>query len=382
MVCVTEDAFGTTINPLTKKEVAIRRFTITNDRRMSMQLITFGASITSLKVPDSHGMAEDITLGFDNIEGYLTENNPYIGCSVGRVCSRVGNGNFILDGKKYEVTKNFLGKHMLHGGTHGFSKVIWEVDQIRPDGVVFKFTSPDGHEGFPGEVVATATYTITDDNCMRFCFEATTNKPTPVNMTNHAYFNLAGHNAGKQGMAEHIVKIKADCITDMDEETVPNGQFISLENHPLDLRKLTNVGEGLRKISKIAKGYDHNYVLKYTPGCIEKQAKVFHPPSGRCMEILSNQPCMHFYTAHNMPDLEKRGKKKGNTQPMIIGKGRSMYEKHGSFCMETHWFPDAVNHANFPSVILSPGDTYQHVCLFRFGVYDPNCERHGNQLCG
>ncbi|XP_054738126.1 galactose mutarotase-like isoform X2 [Anastrepha obliqua] len=371
MVCVTEDTFGTAVDPLTKKKEVIRRFTITNERGMSMQLITYGATITSLKVPDSQGKVDDITLGFDNIEGYLAANNPYIGATVGRVCNRIGNGSFVLDGKRYELTKNILGKHTLHGGTHGFSKVIWEVDHVLPNGVVFKFISPDGHEGFPGEVVTTATYTITDDNCMRFCFEATTNKPTAVNMTNHAYFNLAGHNAGKRGTSEHNVKIEAGSVTDFGEDTVPNGKFICLDNHPLDLRKLTNMGDGLKKIAGIANGYDHNYVFKYTPGCVEKQAIVFHPPTGRCMEVSSNQPCMQFYTANYMPDLE--GKQKSD-QPMIVGKGNSLYEKHGSFCMETHWFPDAVNHENFPSVILRPGETYQHVCIFRFGVYDPKCE--------
>ncbi|CAD7014975.1 unnamed protein product [Ceratitis capitata] len=375
MVCVTEDTFGTAINPLTKEEVTIRRFTISNDLGMSMQVITYGATITSLKVPDSHGMVDDVTLGFDNIEGYLSESNPYFGCMVGRVCNRIGNGSFTFDGEKYEITKNLLGKHTLHGGKHGFSKVIWEVDQLLPDGVVFKFISPDGHEGFPGEVVATATYTITDNNCMRYCLEANTTKPTPVNMTNHAYFNLAGHTAGKKGMTEHIVQIQADCVTDTDEDIVPNGEFINLENHPLDLRKLTNVGVGLEKISKIVNGYDHNYVFQCTPGFLEKQAKIFHPPSGRYMEVSSNQPCMQFYTANFLPDLEK------SNQSMITGKGDTFYEKHGAFCMETQRFPDAVNHENFPSVILTPGETYQHVCIIRFGIYDANDESHGVILC-
>ncbi|XP_037938362.1 galactose mutarotase-like [Teleopsis dalmanni] len=363
MVRVTEDTFGTVRDPFTNNLVTIRRFTIDNDNNISVQIITYGATITSLLLPDSEGKVDDIALGFDDVEGYQEKDlskNPYICCTVGRVCSRIGNASYVYKGQRVNVSKNFLGKHYLHGGNLGFGQCIWDVLCIRPNGVVLQFISPDGHEGFPGEVTANVTFTLDDENQFRQCYEATTTKPTPVNMTNHGYYNLAGHATGKKGMFEHIVQIKAQTFTDKDEDTVPTGEILPLRSTDIDLRRPVNIGVGIKRL--YPKGYDDNYVLALENNTITLQAKITHPPTGRFLEVSSNQPGMHFYTAHNMPDIEN------GERPLIKGKDGVNYEKYSSFCMETQQYPDAVNHSNFPSIILQPGEVYRHVCIFKFSI--------------
>ncbi|XP_030384945.1 aldose 1-epimerase [Scaptodrosophila lebanonensis] len=371
MVRVTEDVFATAAeNPFTRRTESVRRFTLSNGEQMSVQVITLGATITSIKVPDDRGQIEDVVLGYDNLAGYNSASNPYFGATVGRVCNRVANGRFELDGQEVQVTRNMNNKHQLHGGLIGFNKAIWEVVAVRKDGVSMEHTNPDGHEGYPGEVKATVHFTLTEDNCLHLRMEAVTNKPTAVNLTNHAYFNLAGHNAGPDGIYAHTIEINAYGITETDEDSIPTGKITAVDGSAFDLRAPSNLGERLKQLLP-ANGFDDNFCVKWTPPqAITKVAKATHPPTGRWLEVASNQPGVQFYTSNFMPDTS-RGEKP------ITGKAGASYVKQGAFCLETQKFPDAVNHSNFPSVILRPGEIYGHEVIYKFGIFRKSgCCKH------
>ncbi|XP_037816393.1 galactose mutarotase [Lucilia sericata] len=363
MVRVIEDVFGTAINPLTKQSEQIKRFTLQNDMEMKVQVISLGATITSIQVPDANGHVDDIALGYDDIAGYQTSSNPYFGATVGRVCNRIANGRIPLKGQEIQVSRNFNNKHQLHGGFIGFDKVHWQVEAVHQDGITLKHYSPDGHEGYPGQVTTTVKFTLTEDNCLHVQMQAETTKVTAVNMTNHTYFNLAGHNAGQEAIFEHTIMIKADKITETDAESIPTGNFKNVEGTLYDLRTMKNLGEQIKKLLPATNGYDDNY-------CVEKNsddtsvsliAKAYHPKTGRWLEIASNQPGVQFYTANYMPDTTK-----GETP--LQGKSQAQYVKQGAFCLETQKYPDAVNHPNFPSIILNPGECYNHEVIYKFGT--------------
>ncbi|KAH8364754.1 hypothetical protein KR084_011183 [Drosophila pseudotakahashii] len=362
MVNVTEDVFATgAVNPITKSQDTIKRFTLTNGYGMSVQLITRGATITSIKYPDANGQIDDVTLGFDDLAGYQSERNPYFGATIGRVCNRIGNGSFTLDGKLVEVSKNRDNKFQLHGGFLGFDKVHWEVVAVRRDGVTLSHTNPDGHEGYPGTVKAEASFTLSEDNCLHVHLSAVTDKATPVNLTNHSYFNLAGHKTGANGLYEHTIEINAYGITETDQSSIPTGKITPVDGTPFDLRVPRNLGEGLKDLQP-ARGYDDNFCVNFSPPQpLAMVAKAIHPPSGRWLEVVSNQPGVQFYTSNFMPDVE-RG------EVAIPGKDGAAYAKHGAFCLETQKFPDSVNHSNFPSTILRPGEKYHHEVIYKFGV--------------
>ncbi|XP_037718713.1 galactose mutarotase [Drosophila subpulchrella] len=362
MVNVTEDVFATgALNPITKSKDIIKRFTLTNGNGVSVQLITRGATITSIKTPDASGQIDDVTLGFDDLAGYQSDRNPYFGATIGRVCNRIGNGSFTLDGKLVEVSKNRDNKFQLHGGFVGFDKVHWEVVAVRQDGVTLSHTNPDGHEGYPGKVTVAATFTLSEDNCLHVDLSAVTDKPTPVNLTNHSYFNLAGHKSGANGLYEHTIEINASAITETDQSSIPTGKILPVDGTAFDLRASGNLGERLKNLQP-ARGYDDNFCVTFNPPQpLAKVARATHPPSGRWLEVVSNQPGVQFYTSNFMPDVE-RG------EVAIPGKDGAAYAKHGAFCLETQKFPDSVNHSNFPSTILRPGERYHHEVIYKFGV--------------
>ncbi|EDV95660.1 galactose mutarotase [Drosophila grimshawi] len=361
MVKVTEDTFASgAVNPFTKQTEEIRRFTLSNDEQMSVQILTRGATISSIKVPDAQGQVEDVTLGFDNLAGYASEQNPYMGATVGRVCNRIANGRFVLDGKTIEVSRN-RGEFQLHGGFIGFDKAHWDVVELLPNGVKMSHTNPDGHEGYPGEVRATATFILTEDNCLHVRMDAVTSKPTPVNLTNHSYFNLAGHKAGPNGIYEHTIQINAYGITETDANSIPTGKILPVDGGKFDLRVASNLGDRLKELQP-ALGYDDNFCVKFTPpASIANIARITHPPSGRWLEIASNQPGVQFYTSNFLPDKE------GKRETPLAGKAGAAYIKHGAFCLETQKFPDSVNHENFPTSILRPGEKYHHEVIYKFG---------------
>lgn len=360
MVHVTEDVFAeAAVNPFTKETGTIRRFTLSNDEQMSVQILTLGATISSIKVPDSQGQLEDVTLGFDDLAGYESEQNPYMGATVGRVCNRIANGRFVLDGKTIEVSRN-RGQLQLHGGFVGFNKAHWQVLEVLPNGVSLTHTNPDGHEGYPGEVTATVRFTLTEDNCLHVCMDAVSSKATPVNLTNHSYFNLAGHKAGQAGLYEHTIAINAYGITETDADSIPTGKILPVDGGKFDLRIASNLGERLRQLEP-ARGYDDNFCVKFTPpASITNIARVAHPPSGRWLEIASNQPGVQFYTSNFLPN-------QAQGESPLPGKAGAAYAKHGAFCLETQKFPDSVNHDNFPTTILRPGEKYHHEVIYKFG---------------
>ncbi|XP_043066938.1 galactose mutarotase [Drosophila bipectinata] len=364
MVNVKEDVFATgAVNPFTKATEDIKRFTLTNGYGMSVQLITRGATITSIKTMDSSGKVDDVTLGFDDLAGYQSDKNPYFGATIGRVCNRIANGRFQLDAKWIEVSKNRNNKFQLHGGFVGFDKAHWEVVDVRRDGVTLSHTNPDGHEGYPGKVTATASFTLSEDNCLHVLMTAETDKVTPVNLTNHSYFNLAGHKTGASGLYEHAIEINAYGITETDQDSIPTGKITPVDGTSYDLRVAGNLGERLKALQP-ARGYDDNFCVTFSPPQpLAMVARASHPPSGRWLEVVSNQPGVQFYTSNFMPDVE-------NGEAPISGKDGASYGKHGAFCLETQKFPDSVNHSNFPTTILRPGERYSHEVIYKFGVFN------------
>lgn len=354
-VKLVEDIFGTFKNEAGETET-VRRFILSNKNGVSVEIINYGATITSLNVPDRTGNVEDIVLGFDNVEEYLGPSNQYFGSVVGRVANRIGKGTFSINGQEYNVTLN-KGTYHLHGGTKGFDKVLWEA---HADGnkVVFSYLSKCGEEGYPGHVLVQATYQLSSKNELSLIMSATSTKPTPVNLTNHSFFNLAGHNKGKTGIMEHTMCINADRFTEVDHESIPTGELKCLTDTNMDLQ----VPRTLDNVLSVTSGIDHNYCINHcTHGGLIFVARATHPPSGRFMEVYSDQPGVQFYTANFLPDPSSGNK-------LTVGKKGAYYMKQGAFCLETQNFPDAVNHMNFPDSIMNPGQTYRHRVIYQFGV--------------
>jgi len=373
MVRIVEDEFGRTKQPSTSETEIVRRFTFSNGNGVTIQVITYGATITTLKVPDRNGVLEDIALGFDDMNGYLTSTNPYFGATIGRVCNRIGKGEFTLNGKKYQLAKNNGANH-LHGGNIGFDKFNWSAI-VNGDKVIMTHVNEDNFEGYPGTVLTSVTFQLTENNEFKVSFAATTSKPTPINLTNHSYFNLAGHGAGYRELYNHSIAINADRYTVTDEGSIPTGEIRYVSGTPFDLRTRQNLGLAMVKLPGV--GFDDNYCLvKGTEQQLTFVAGVAHEKSGRTMEIYSDQPGVQFYTSNFIPDPEnniypsgrKPDAKAPNDGQALKGKGGVLYRKHGGFALETQKYPDSVNQANFPSVILLPGDMYRHELIYKFGV--------------
>jgi aldose 1-epimerase len=326
-------------------------FTLSNDRGIKAKITNYGGIITSLLVPDRKGNTGDIVLGFDTLDGYLGEH-PYFGAIIGRMCNRVGGAKFVLDGKIYSISAN-SGSNQLHGGFFGFDKKVWRANTfIKEDSVSLTlcYLSPDGEEGYPGNLDITAVYTLNNDNELRIQFSATTDKPTPVNLTNHSYFNLAGEGHGL--VYDHKLLINADHYTKLDKDSVPTGELVPITGTDFDFNEFHRIGE---RIHNLDFGYDHNFVLLKPSGVCGLIALASEPSSGRKMEVYSTEPGVQLYTA-NWFD----GK--------LAGKGGKYYEKHSAFCLETQHFPDSPNHPEFPSVILRPGEIYKSDTVFKFNT--------------
>ncbi|XP_065072974.1 galactose mutarotase [Ochlerotatus camptorhynchus] len=388
-VTLTVDGFGTVKDPLSGEVQPVKRFTWTNDSGMSVQVISYGAIITSIKVPGKDGSIEDVVLGFDDIPGYQGANNPYFGATVGRVANRIGGGRFTIDGVVYEVTKNYEGRHQLHGGKIGFDKFNWTT-HVDGTVVTLSHTNMDGHEGYPGTVLASVTYELKNDNRFVFKYQAVSSKPTPINLTNHSYFNLAGHSTGHEEVYRHIISMNADRITETDADSIPTGKFLCVGGTSYDLRIPRELGPAMSRTP--GEGYDNNFcITKGTEQSMTFTARVVHPHSGRVLEVYTDQPGVQLYTSNFMPDPNRNIRAKPvnaaeyyevthlepvvpsmATEQPIRGKGGAKYFKHGAFCLETQNFPDAVNHANFPNSVLVPGETYTHEVVYKFGLHDGN----------
>jgi aldose 1-epimerase len=326
-------------------------FVLKNKNSMEAKVVTLGATLVSLTVADKKGKFNDIVLGYEDAESYL-KDTCYFGCTVGRYANRIRNAKFTLDGKEIKLTAN-SGKNQLHGGMKGFNKVVWNAEAFENNdssGVIFKYLSRDGEEGYPGNLDVRVTYTLTDNNELKIEYVAVTDKKTVVNLTNHSYFNLAGHK--NDSVLSHKLQINADKITESDSDLIPTGKIAKVENTPYDFRKPKAIGQDINKIDM---GYDINFILnKQSPAELSFAAKIAEPKSGRVMEICTTEPGIQFYT--------------GNFLNGIKGKDGAFYNKQSAFCLETQHFADSPNHPEFPSTVLNPGETYRHLTVHKFSV--------------
>jgi aldose 1-epimerase len=328
-------------------------YEMVNAKGMRARLIDYGAILVSLEVPDRKGKPADIALGFDDLESYI-KRNPLFGAVVGRYANRIANARFTLDGVEYKLTANAGKNHIHGGGKKRFDKVVWRGLPIHgKEAVLVRFVhrSKDGEEGFPGNLDCTVTYVLTDKNVLKISYEATTDKPTIINLTNHSYFNLAG--AGSGDVLGHEVMINADKYTPAGEGLIPTGEIRSVKDSPLDFIEPGKIGARIEKL-KETRGYDHNYVLNKSGSSPGLAARVYEPASGRVMEVYTTEPGMQFYTANGMRNIK--------------GKGGKVYQRHYGFCLETQHYPDSPNKPNFPSVVLRPGKEFKSETIFKFST--------------
>ncbi len=338
----------------TSEGAMIDQFTLTNPAGVKVKLINLGATITDIIVPDKKGNFANVVLGFDEVAGYQSDKNQYFGCTVGRYANRIAKGKFTLDGKDYQLALN-NGPNHLHGGVkHSLDKAVWKAEPLAKENAVrFSYSSPDGEEGYPGKLDVTVTFTLTDKNEVRIDYQATTNKATPINLTNHSYFNLAG--AGTPSVLDHELTVDAKEYTPADDTLIPTGKIEPVAGTPLDFTKPTKIGARIDALLKTQYlGYDHNLVLSKRDKTPTFAAKLRDPSSGRVMTVLTTQPGIQVYS--------------GNFLMGQTGKGGKTYPKQSAVCLETHHFPDAMNHKGFPDVILRPGQTYRQTCVYGFSV--------------
>jgi aldose 1-epimerase len=348
---ITQQPYGTTANGQ-----AVAEYTLTNTHGMEVRIITFGGIITSIRVPDRAGTMDNVALGFDNLADYETRN-PYFGCITGRCANRIAGGRFWLDGVEYTLaTKS--GPNHLHGGLVGFDKRVWAAT-AGDDSLTLRYLSPDGEEGYPGNLDVTVTYTLTDENGLRIDYHAVTDKPTLVNLTNHSYVNLAGNGMGD--IHNHVLMINADHYTPTDPTAIPTGEIIPIEG-PFDFRSPRVIGPGQRSAHPqivIGRGYDHNFVLNRPDpddGSLVLAARLTDPGSGRVLEVLTTEPGLQFY-AGNFLDAT------------LVGSAGTLYRQSDGLALETQHFPDAVHHPHFPSVVLRPGEIYHSTTVFSFSTH-------------
>jgi aldose 1-epimerase len=350
---VTRTASTTLVNG-TPVEV----FTLTNAAGVEVKAITYGGIITSWKVPDRRGQMADIVLGYDDPAAYIRNNAPYFGAIVGRYGNRIAKARFTLDGRAHTLAANDGANH-LHGGRQGFDKVLWQGEALRGRdgaGVAFSRTSKDGEEGYPGTLRVRVTYTLTDRNELVVAYQATTDKPTPVNLTQHTYFNLAGQGTGD--ILGHELRINADRYTPVDATLIPTGELAPVDKTPFDFRKPTAIGARINSDHpqvQYGRGYDHNWVLARTGAGLSLAAEVYDPASGRTLQVATTEPGIQFYTGNFLDGT-------------ITGKDGRVYRHRHGFCLETQHFPDSPNHPTFPSTTLRPGETYRSRTVFTTGA--------------
>jgi aldose 1-epimerase len=326
---------------------AVELFTLRNAHGLLAKITNYGTIITELHVPDRHGALGDVVLGFDNLAQYL-RGHPCFGCTVGRVANRIARGRFVLDGKTYTLAVN-NGPNHLHGGLRGFDKVLWQATPLEGAAVKFAYTSPEGEEGYPGTLAVEVIMSLTDADELRIDYSAVTDQPTPVNLTNHSYFNLAG-----QGdVLAHELMLAADYYTPANADSIPTGQIAPVKGTPLDFCTPHPIGSRFSQLRCEPIGYDNNFVLNGGGKSLAFAARVFEPASGRVMELFTTEPGVQLYTANFLDGS-------------LTGKGGAVYRRHAAFCLETQHYPDSVNQPKFPSVILRPGQTYRQTTVHKF----------------
>ena len=340
-------------------------FNLKNSNGASVSITDAGAAVQSLIVPDRNGKLEDVVLGFDSPEEYLTKNDPYLGVIVGRYGNRIDEGKFSLGGKSYRVTIND-GTNHLHGGINGFSKKIWIAEKLKSnlgDAVKLVYQSKDMEEGYPGNLSLTVIYTLTAANELRIDYEATTDKETILNPTHHSYFNLTGN--PRNTILDHVIMINAEKYTPVNKKLIPTGELASVENTPLDFRKPVEVGLRIdddNEQLKIAGGYDFNWVLSESiasrndySGVIRNAASAFDKSSGRLMEVFTDQPGIQFYSGNFLNGT-------------VNGKAGIAYNRRCGLCFEAQHFPNSPNEKSFPSTVLKPGEIYKQTTIYKFSV--------------
>lgn len=353
---ITEACFGATSDGF-----IVKKYTLTNKNGMKIALLTRGATLSEVHVPDKDGKMADVVFGFDTIEEYEGEKYQYFGCTTGRVANRIAKGKFKVGGKEYSVAINNE-PNALHGGVkRSLDKVVWSAKAYEKSDeatgqsrvVEFTYTSPDGEEGYPGKLDIRVTYTLTEDNKIHIDYVANTDKATPVNLTNHAYFNLGG--AGSETILDHTLMLAADKYTPTDDTLIPKGEIKSVAGTPLDFRKPHRIGDRIESLTKTAAlGYDHNFVLNNQDGDLAVAAKLKDPKSGRVLTVSTTEPGIQFYS--------------GNFLFGQTGKGNKEYKHRSGLCLETQHYPDSVNQPNFPNTILKPGEIYKHTCIYAFSA--------------
>jgi aldose 1-epimerase len=346
---IEKDVFGTTADG-----VDVDRYTLKGADGMTVRLITYGATVTELHVTDRDGKLDDVVLGFDRLEQYENES-PYFGCIVGRVAFRIVKGTFDLDGNTYRLTLN-NGPHHLHGGTRGFSKLVWNAEPVAGEeapAVRFTYHSPDGDQGYPGNLDVAVVYSLNASGEMKIDYTATADRPTPVNLTHHGYFNLAGAASGD--VLDHVLWLDADRYSPTDDALVPTGELAPVEATRFDFTKPTATGARMDRIGDKSIGYDLAYLLRRQGGSLAHVATMHEPATGRTLEVHTTAPAMVFYTGEYLDGT-------------LCGKGGTIYPRHGAFCLEPGHLPDSVHHAEFPSVIVRPGETYRQTSVYRFSV--------------
>ena len=329
--------------------IPVKLFVLKNSAGMTVKVMNYGGIITEVHTPDRNGKMGNVVLGFDNVERYL-QGHPFFGAIAGRVANRIANGKFTLDGATYSLAINNGANH-LHGGLKGFDKKVWDTLVLPDGGVQMSIVSPDGEEGYPGTLRVSVTYRLTEKNEIRIDYEATTDKATPINLTNHSYFNLAG-----QGdVLGHVLRLNADHATAVDEGLIPTGEIVSVKGTPLDFTTPHSLGERYEQTGLTPPGYDHNFVVNNPGAGLRLAAVMVEPVSGRTLEVDTTEPGIQLYTGNFLDGT-------------VVGTGGVKYPKRGGFCLETQHYPDSINHPNFPTVVLRPGNTWRSTTVFRFGV--------------
>ena len=339
------------------EEGSVDLYTLTNAHGMEVRAMNFGGIILSIKVPDKAGHFDDVTLGFDKLDGYLT-NNPHFGALIGRYANRIGGAKFTLDGVQYKLAPND-GPNTLHGGIKGFDKHLWKAESFKNSegvGLILTRVSPDGEEGFPGNLSVKVKYTLTDENTIVFDYEATTDKATPVNLTQHTYFNLAGN--GNGNILGHVLTLNDDHFTPVDKTLIPTGEIRAVKDTPLDFSEPTTVGARINDKYEqmvLGRGYDHNFVINRTGAGMVWAARMHDPQSGRTLEVSTTEPGLQFYSGNFLDGT-------------LTGKGGHVYQQRDGFAFETQHFPDSPNHPDFPSTILRTGKVYKSQSIYKFTV--------------
>ena len=350
---VTKESFGKTSDGQN-----IDLYTLRNTHNLEAKITNYGGILVSLKVPDRNKKFDDVVLGFNDVESYLTKNDPYMGAIIGRYGNRIAKGRFTLNGVEYKLAVN-NGENHLHGGLKGFDKVVWTGREIKTGAgpaVALEYLSKDGEEGYPGNLNVRVVYTLTNDNELKIDYTATTDKDTVTNLTHHSYFNLAGE--GNGDILNHIVTINANQFVPTDAGSIPTGELKNVARTPFDFLNPTAIGARINQDDeqlKFGNGYDHTWVINGRAGTMRVAATAYEPTSGRIMQVLTTEPGMQFYTGNFLNGT-------------LTGKSGKVYARRTGFCFETQHYPDSPNQPSFPTTTLKKGQTYKSTTIYRFST--------------